>query len=539
MGFFEAIASSLESWLLPSVPRPTSAVVGFVPPTQENAVKKFKIDEHVYSSKYASTNTRRKSAITVQDDPIDEITSRFRTSLRMTCHAEWVAGQQEATRIKAVHAANLTEYARYLTELDMLDPKQQSGARGRTWKSIEQATLLLNQLHHRAQDLEHLSKGDDRRKLLQRIYKLGESIQAFGDDAIAIILREIRTLRAPMGSLRGGSIHVFEFLSCFDVVQCRLVSKTWLNIIDSKRLLSASFKSVHQRWAYWQYHLNQQSLRNAVPCYSYEKLVFMAESDVSNKHHLAINADVHRTTFVRAECLYTNTPSSRLGRGSSMSVADQLLIEELQSKLARMLKAYAQLDPATGYCHGMTFLGSTILSILGYDEFRGFQVFTACFYQHDLRHVFCLPHLPGALLRMYQFDSILRIHLPTVAKCLLKHKIHPQMYASGWIMALFLNEPSLTPYTIRIIVDDFITSGWSAMIRVYFGLVSVQAHQITTPHMSKTIQALAKLPKSLDSSLMAALEEGSKASILEATNLLALTTLAKHFDLNSSLLDYF
>ncbi|KAF0695830.1 Aste57867_13350 [Aphanomyces stellatus] len=563
MSFFESIARSLEDvarWIdsatkgepAKEAPEPTN--YANFPLAYENALKKYKIDADLYTSIYPSPFHATDATILQMQTPdvaMDEITVKFQRSVYVSKNADLVASQKLYQRAKEVHLSNTAEYTRHLARLDGLDPKQKSAARARAWKFIEQANLKLASMDTLVRDFEIMMrpKGDAVQKILEKLGAHYETVEECGQSAMLLLVQEIQSLEAFMGSMSGVFLHVFSFMSAAEVSQCRLVSGTWNDAITTKRVLSFAIQSPVERCRMWQHAIQRHRSHDGAGMnvnYDYAALVSAAYSDTSNRHHLIIDADVRRTTFIRRENLYPSRstgqpPSSRTTkhrRIAASSAEDATTLADLHAKLSRILHAYCQLDPSVGYCHGMTFLAAGILSCLGYNEAATFDVLVAAMLDYDMAEMFRLPELPGTKRRMHQLDKLVRIHLPTMGKCLLQHKIHPQMYSSGWVMSLFLNESQLSPATTCVLLDEFILGGWPAMFRIYLGLLSVHASHVVTPHFNRSLQALVLLPKQLESSLMAVLEEGS-ISFTHATSSDALEMLAAHYDPTTSFMDYF
>ncbi|KDO27370.1 hypothetical protein SPRG_06956 [Saprolegnia parasitica CBS 223.65] len=513
MSFFESIARSLGAWM--AKPPPAAPVCSSEMHAPESALKKYKIDASgVYTGVYGPPSgpsmrrqvhpTARSSACDAIDD---DLVARFQRHVRVSRQPEWAAGRRILSTAKARHAASLAEYTRHLAELDGHDPSQRSG---------------LAKLQELVRDLSLLGPREaEKLKCMDRLEKLVDDVVRTGNEAVVLLVRELQALHAPMTSLKGATLHIFSLLSARDVASARLVARTWHDVVASKRLLTTSLRTPIDRWRFWTHCIRRRP--GYVPqCFDYGHLVAAAMADVANPHHRAIDADVRRTTFRRG--IYAH---------QQVTSCDE---SDAQAMLARLLRAYAALDPEIGYCHGMTFLGSALLSCLAYNEASAFEIFAALLLHYGFRDVFRCPDLPGAKLRMYQLDCLVRVHLPHVGSALLKQKVHPQMYASGWILALFLHEASLTSENMVLILDGFLQHGWGAMLRLYVGLLSVHADQILAP---KPLQALAKLPKTLNQSLIAALEAGDQDTLVLATSEPALALLAADYDPATSLMDFF
>ncbi|EQC31766.1 hypothetical protein SDRG_10555 [Saprolegnia diclina VS20] len=531
MSFFESIARSLGAWMEPRAkpPPPAASFCSSEVHAPESALKKYKIDASgVYAAVYGTPSgpsMRRQVHPTISspcDAVDDDLVARFQRHVRVSRQPEWAAGHRILSTAKARHAASLAEYTRHLAELDGHDPSQRSGVRARAWQCIAQANAKLVKLQELVRDLSRLGPREaEKLKCHDRLEKLVDDLVRTGNEAVVLLVRELQALHAPMTSLKGATLHIFSFLSARDVASARLVSRTWHDAVASKRLLTASLRTPLDRWRFWT-HCIRRRPGYAPRCYDYGQLVAIAAADMANPHHRAIDADVRRTTFRNG--IYDPATSCNVDEAAA------------QAMLSRLLRAYAALDPEIGYCHGMTFLGSALLSCLAYDEASAFEIFAALLLHYTFRDVFRCPDLPGAKLRMYQLDCLVRVHLPHVGSALLKHKVHPQMYASGWILALFVHEVSLTSRSMVVILDGFLQHGWGAMLRLYVGLLSVHADQILAP---KPLQALAKLPKTLNQSLHAALEAGDHDTLMLATSEPALALLAAQYDPATSLMDFF
>jgi len=129
-----------------------------------------------------------------------------------------------------------------------------------------------------------------------------------------------------------------------------------------------------------------------------------------------------------------------------------------------------------------------------------------------MREIFMQPSLPGTQLRLYQLDTLIKTLIPSVGSCLEQHKLPIQMFATGWVMTLFLTETTLSPEACCIILDDFIMYGWCAMMKLYLGLIALNVNNIVKPQESFCIQALVKLPKSLCQQMFAIYHDSSKFS---------------------------
>ncbi|CAK4220641.1 unnamed protein product [Aphanomyces euteiches] len=215
-----------------------------------------------------------------------------------------------------------------------------------------------------------------------------------------------------------------------------------------------------------------------------------------------IEVEVQRTTFFSKEAMYSQQSSQRLGLDSTQSAT----LDNLHVKLRNLLMRFAQKYPAIGYGHGMTFLGATLLSALEYDEDTSFLVFSALLnHMQGLWHGSTTSFGPGLQHRLDQIQLCLDCYVPQLAECLRKHSISTAMFASSWVLSLFLNERSLPPSVCMHILDAFLKDGWIAMFQLYAGLLFVHADEIMADvdddDTAAILKALLSLPKHLANGL--------------------------------------
>ncbi|RHY08511.1 hypothetical protein DYB36_014022 [Aphanomyces astaci] len=522
----------------------------------ERAIKKYKLDHELYVSTYPK-NADIATAHKVHHETKVVYTTRT--------YSPSVANPVE----KELHMTNTAEYSRHLARLEnRLDKCLQNSVRSRAWNSIAQANVKLSSMDILVRDFELLVRPtpDIAAKILAKLNMLHIAVASAGQNAVSLLVEELHVLEAPSSvCVSRVLVHVCAYLSTRDIAwHCLIVSKAWNAVIAANQLVSRSIRSSHVRMCFWRHAIDAHTRRcdttnkqlapfqsnipprrcsSSAPRWCFHALLERAMLDKHNRFHRAIHADVARTTFVQAEHMYPTASSLaatvRLGTDLLATDRDVATLSALQAKLTRVLQAYCQLDPVVGYCHGMTFLGATVLTCAGYDEVASFHMFASAMQHYDMASVFTLPDLPGTKTRLHQLDNLMRLHLPPLHKCLRTHRIHPHMFASGWIMSLFLNEPSLSPASRGIIVDEFFQGGWPRMFRIYLGLLSIHADShLVTPHASHTLRALVQLPKLLDASLQTVLDQGRNHFTL-ATSEDALAIMAYNPTAAADISDYF
>ncbi|ETV83665.1 hypothetical protein H257_04343 [Aphanomyces astaci] len=539
----------------------------------ERAIKKYKLDHELYVSTYPSlvptTVDVQSNTKSASDRAMDDITVRFHRSLYVSKNADIATAHKVHHQTKELHMTNTAEYSRHLARLEnRLDKCQQNSVRSRAWNSIAQANVKLSSMDILVRDFELLVRPtpDIVAKILAKLNMLHIAVASAGQNAVSLLVEELHVLEAPSSvCVSRVLVHVCAYLSTRDIAwHCLIVSKAWNAVVAANQLVSRSIRSSHVRMCFWRHaidahtrtrdttnkqlapfqsNLSPRRCSSSAPRWCFHTLLERAMLDKHNRFHRAIHADVARTTFVQAEQMYPAASSLaatvRLGTDLLATDHDVATLSALQAKLTRVLQAYCQLDPVVGYCHGMTFLGATVLTCAGYDEVASFHMFASAMQHYDMASVFTLPDLPGTKTRLHQLDNLMRLHLPSLHKCLRTHRIHPHMFASGWIMSLFLNEPSLSPASRGIIVDEFFQGGWPRMFRIYLGLLSIHADShLVTPHASHTLRALVQLPKLLDASLQTVLDQGRNHFTL-ATSENALAIMAYDPTAAADISDYF
>ncbi|KAL8709447.1 MAG: hypothetical protein Q9220_005830 [cf. Caloplaca sp. 1 TL-2023] len=137
-----------------------------------------------------------------------------------------------------------------------------------------------------------------------------------------------------------------------------------------------------------------------------------------------------------------------------------------QKMLAKVLKAFSIYDQKIGYCQGLGFVVGPLLMHMADKE--AFCVLVRLMEHYDLRSCF-LPDLSGLHLRIYQFQSLLKRHLPTLNAHLEALQVEP-LYVSQWFLSFFAVTCPL-PMLLRI-YDVILTEGASeTLMRVALSLM--------------------------------------------------------------------
>ncbi|KAF2758515.1 hypothetical protein EJ05DRAFT_438073 [Pseudovirgaria hyperparasitica] len=105
-----------------------------------------------------------------------------------------------------------------------------------------------------------------------------------------------------------------------------------------------------------------------------------------------------------------------------------------QRALSNVLKCFSIYDSDIGYCQGLGFPVGTLLKNMS--EREAFCVLVRLINEYNLRSCF-LPELPGLHLRVYQFQQLLRQHLPILASHFDEISINGADYLTQWCLSLF------------------------------------------------------------------------------------------------------
>jgi hypothetical protein len=139
---------------------------------------------------------------------------------------------------------------------------------------------------------------------------------------------------------------------------------------------------------------------------------------------------------------------------------------EGQIMLGRVLKAFSVYDEAIGYCQGLGFVVGPLLMHMGEPE--AFCILVRLMEHYDLRSCY-LPDLGGLHLRIFQFQQLLKSHLPELTAHLDALNIEP-LYVSQWFLSFFAATCPL-PMLLRI-YDVILSEGATeTLMRVALSLM--------------------------------------------------------------------
>ncbi|QEU60843.1 Gyl1/Gyp5 [Kluyveromyces lactis] len=129
--------------------------------------------------------------------------------------------------------------------------------------------------------------------------------------------------------------------------------------------------------------------------------------------------------------------------------------------LFNVLKAYSLYDPPVGYTQGMGFIATTLI-LNCEEEWQAFSLLTKLMKVYGLRDLF-LPGMPGLMLKLYQFDTLLEENDPQLYNHLIRQGIRSTMFATQWFLTMFAYKFPLE-FVLRI-MDIVILEGIESMLK--------------------------------------------------------------------------
>eukprot|EP00013_Stygamoeba_regulata_P002311 CAMPEP_0177642478 /NCGR_PEP_ID=MMETSP0447-20121125/7608_1 /TAXON_ID=0 /ORGANISM="Stygamoeba regulata, Strain BSH-02190019" /LENGTH=296 /DNA_ID=CAMNT_0019144639 /DNA_START=195 /DNA_END=1082 /DNA_ORIENTATION=+ len=137
--------------------------------------------------------------------------------------------------------------------------------------------------------------------------------------------------------------------------------------------------------------------------------------------------------------------------------------EKGQRALFNVLNAYAVYDESLGYCQGMSFVVGLLLMYMREED--AFWVLVQIVSQYDMRGQPKLPMLPPCL---YILERLMQAHVPRTFKHLEEIGVEPAMYATPWLLTLFLVH---MPFEVTLrIWDLFFERGFLSLYGVILAL---------------------------------------------------------------------
>lgn len=188
--------------------------------------------------------------------------------------------------------------------------------------------------------------------------------------------------------------------------------------------------------------------------------------------------------------------------------------------LRNVLLAYSTRNPSVGYCQGMNFIAGRLLSF-GFTEEQAFWMLAQIVEMYLPLDYF--TDMMGVKTDQKVFHSLLKLHVPRVAKHLQMCGIDPSMYCVQWLVCIFAY--SFRRDIVMRIWDVFFVEGAAFLFRVGLGVMHVCRDVIlSTSNEEELILSLDKATKAitdpdlllLEASLEKFLLKGKQISELRA-----------------------
>ena len=230
--------------------------------------------------------------------------------------------------------------------------------------------------------------------------------------AIDLVVNEIDNCNSlfPIPENRKAIVSILSFLPRSEAVTAVSICHTWHNLKWKVLARTVRFQSFshHQVYQFWQTALEKRQSFKRFPTYQ-------------NGHHMVDKGDYHKYLHQAIENPTLDPTLQELLQNDVQrsTFNDGIPFQEQETRhwqvhLQRVLMAYAEYDPAVGYCQGMTFIVATILVRLEFDEALSFEAFTNMMTVYRLREAF-LPGMIGTITKFKQLDQLISKHTEELA----------------------------------------------------------------------------------------------------------------------------
>lgn len=166
-----------------------------------------------------------------------------------------------------------------------------------------------------------------------------------------------------------------------------------------------------------------------------------------------------------------------------------------QQSLRNILRWYAVLDEAVGYCQGMAFIAGLFLSYM--PEERAFYSLVGILQnpRAPLRELY-LPQMADAKRKLYVFEELGKQHLGELWTYLVEQGMHCSMYVTEWIMTMFCRGFSFD--LVSRVMDAFVNEGYKVVYRVALALIKNIEKAIMTSKFEEIMALMRKMPTLVD-----------------------------------------
>lgn len=163
-----------------------------------------------------------------------------------------------------------------------------------------------------------------------------------------------------------------------------------------------------------------------------------------------------------------------------------------QRSLYNVLKAYSVYDRDVGYVQGMGFIAGLLLLYMSEEDAFWLLVALLKGAVHAPMEGLYLSGLPLVQQYLFQFDNLVKEHLPKLGDHFAQETINPSMYASQWFITVFSYS---FPFHLALrIWDVFLYEGVKVVFRVGLALLKSCHDELVKLPFEKLIHALRNFP---------------------------------------------
>ncbi|KAF8378505.1 hypothetical protein HHK36_029847 [Tetracentron sinense] len=164
-----------------------------------------------------------------------------------------------------------------------------------------------------------------------------------------------------------------------------------------------------------------------------------------------------------------------------------------QRSLYNVLKAYSVYDRDVGYVQGMGFLAGLLLLYMSEEDAFWLLVALLKGAVHAPMEGLYLVGLPLVQQYLFQFEQLVREHLPKLGEHFSQEMINPTMYASQWFITVFSYS---FPFHLALrIWDVFLNEGVMIVFQVGLALLQYCQDDLIKLPFEKLIHALRNFPE--------------------------------------------
>ncbi|XP_020702556.1 ecotropic viral integration site 5 protein homolog isoform X2 [Dendrobium catenatum] len=164
-----------------------------------------------------------------------------------------------------------------------------------------------------------------------------------------------------------------------------------------------------------------------------------------------------------------------------------------QRSLYNVLKAYSVYDRDVGYVQGMGFLAGLLLLYMSEEDAFWLLVALLKGAVHAPMEGLYQVGLPLVQQYLFQFEQLVKEHLPKLGQHFSEEMINPSMYASQWFITVYSYSFPF-PLALRI-WDVFLYEGVKIVFQVGLALLTVCQNNLLKLAFEKLIHALRNFPE--------------------------------------------